>query len=114
MVKRGSDNQANYDKVNQKYVDPYNLDLLRGWKRSQLKLLKLFTKMPYVSQPYLAMASGSMVGSPEFGGKMTALTRADLIQKVGVDDDGYQCWQLNKDRVDKKTLGDLLESMSIE
>ena len=55
-----------------------------------------------------------MVGSPEFGGKMTALTRADLIQKAGVDDDGYQCWQLNEDRVNKQTLKDLLESISIE
>ena len=100
--------------VNKQYVDPYNLDLLRGWKRSQLKLLSLFTKMDYVSQPYLARMSGSMVGSPEFGGKMTALTRADLIQKAGVDDDGYQCWQLNEDRVNKQTLKDLLESISIE
>jgi hypothetical protein len=100
--------------ADQKYVDPYNLDLLRGWKRSQLKLLKLFTKMDYVSQPYMAMASGSMLGSPELGGKMTALTRADLIQKVGVDDDGYQCWQLNEDRVNKQTLRDLLDSMSID
>lgn len=100
--------------VNKQYVDPYDLNLLRGWKRSQLKLLKLFTKMDDVSQPYMAMASGSMIGSPELGGKMTALTRANLIRKAGIDDDGYQCWQLNEDKVDKNYLEEMLESLHIE
>ncbi len=92
----------------------YNLNLLRGWQRSQLKLLGEFTVNNLVPQTILANASGSTVGSHELGGKLTALTRAKLIQKAGRDENGQWLWQLNEDQTDKETLKDFLESLGID
>jgi hypothetical protein len=94
--------------------DKYNLNLLRGWQRSQLKLLGQFTKTVVVPQTMLSTASGSTVGSHELGGKITALTRAGLIQKAGKDDNGQWLWQLNEDKTDKETLKDFLKSLDID
>lgn len=91
----------------------YNLSLLRGWQRSQLKLLKAFTLTPLVSQTKMAGASGSPVKSQELGGKITALTRADLIVKAGKDDNGQWLWQLNEKKVEKTELQKFLESIGI-
>jgi len=97
------------------YTDSlYDLNLLRGWQRSQLKLLKQFTKMEYVSQSFMANVSGSAIHSHELGGKITPLTRAGLIEKIGRDDDGTQLWKLNEDRVEKSTLEKFLEKLNIE
>lgn len=93
--------------------EKYNLNLLRGWQRSQLKLLKEFTVSPLISQVKLSNASGSPVGSHELGGKLTALTRADLILKAGKDDDGQWLWQLNEEKVEKTSLLEFLESLGI-
>jgi hypothetical protein len=92
----------------------YDLNLLRGWQRSQLKLLKLFTKMNQVSQYAMSNVSGSIIGSPELGGKITALTRAHLIEKVGKDDDGTQLWQLNENKVEKSSLENFLDKLKID
>lgn len=92
--------------------EKYNLSLLRGWQRSQLKLLKEFTLSPFISQTKLSNVSGSPVGSHELGGKITALTRGNLILKAGKDEDG-QLWQLNEEKVEKNELKDLLESLGI-
>jgi hypothetical protein len=92
----------------------YSLDLLRGWQRSQLKLLGQFAKMTLVPQTMLSNASGSPVGSHELGGKLTALTRAGLIQKAGRDDNGQWLWQLNEQTTDRETLQDFLKSLGIE
>jgi len=94
--------------------DRYNVNLLRGWQRSQLKMLGEFTKVNLVPQAHLANVSGSPVGSHELGGKMTALTRAELIQKAGKDENGQWLWQLNEDKVDRETLGDFLKSLHLE
>ena len=91
----------------------YNLALLRGWQRSQLKLLKEFTFKDLVPQTKLSNASGSPVGSHALGGKLTALTRADLIQKAGKDDNGQWLWQLNQDKVNKTELQKLLADIGI-
>lgn len=91
----------------------FSLNLLRGWQRSQLKLLKEFTITPLVSQSKMANASGSPVRSHELGGKITALTRANLIQKAGRDDDGQWLWQLNEEKVEKTELQKFLESIGI-
>jgi hypothetical protein len=101
------DNQANRKRE-------YSLDLLRGWQRSQLKLLGQFAKMTLVPQTMLSNASGSPVGSHELGGKLTALTRAGLIQKAGRDDNGQWLWQLNEQTTDRETLQDFLKSLGIE
>lgn len=93
--------------------EKFNLSLLRGWQRSQLKLLKEFTLSPFISQTKLSNVSGSPVGSHELGGKITALTRADLIVKAGKDDDSQWLWQLNEEKVEKQTLKDFLESLGI-
>jgi NADH dehydrogenase FAD-containing subunit len=50
----------------------------------------------------------------EAGGKITALTRADLIVKAGRDDNGQWLWQLNEDRVDRQRLLDFLEKLDIK
>ena len=92
--------------------DKYNLDLLRGWQRSQLKLLKEFTIRPLIPQSLISTASGATVGSHELGGKITALTRADLISRAGRDENGQQIWQLNKD-IDKIELLKILEEIGI-
>lgn len=94
--------------------DKYNLNLLRGWQRSQLKLLGQFTKAVIVPQTMLSVASGSTVGSHELGGKLTALTRAGLIQKAGKDDNNQWLWQLNEEKTDKETLKDFLKSLDID
>ncbi|MBI3380261.1 hypothetical protein HY029_05900 [Candidatus Gottesmanbacteria bacterium] len=91
----------------------YNVNLLRGWQRSQLRLLKEFTIHDLVPQAKLSLVSGSRVGSHELGGKLTALTRADLIQKAGKDDNGQWIWQLNDEKVDKTEIQKLLESIGI-
>lgn len=93
--------------------EKYNIKLLRGWQRSQLKLLKEFTLTPLVSQSRMADASGSPVKSHELGGKMTALTREDLIVKAGKDDDGQWLWQLNEEKIEKTELQKFLESIGI-
>lgn len=91
----------------------YDLNLLRGWQRSQLKLLKSFVEMELVPQAKLSMASGSRVGSHELGGKLTALTRAELIQKAGKDENGQWIWQLNENLVKRDELKDFLVSLKI-
>jgi hypothetical protein len=101
---------ANFDK----YKDDFKLDLLRGWQRSQLKLLKEFTVHDLVPQTLLGNASGANVGSAELGGKITALTRAGLIQKAGKDDNGQWIWQLNETKVEKNVLKDFLDSIGID
>ncbi|MGB4966238.1 MAG: hypothetical protein WBO77_03980 [Microgenomates group bacterium] len=93
--------------------DKYDISLLRGWQRSQLKLLKEFTLKPRVSQALMSNASGSTIGSHELGGKITPLTRANLIQKAGKDDNGQQEWQLNNEKVNKTELQKLLEEIGI-
>ncbi|HLD01953.1 MAG TPA: hypothetical protein VJC10_03680 [Patescibacteria group bacterium] len=93
--------------------DKYNINLLRGWQRSQLKLLKEFTIKPLISQAMMSTASGATIGSHELGGKITALTRADLIRKAGKDDDGQWLWQLNEEKVEKTELQKLIESLGI-
>lgn len=91
----------------------YNTSLLRGWQRSQLKLLKEFATNNLVSQTKLSGASGYPVGSHELGGKITALSRAELIQKAGKDENGQSLWQLNEDKVDRESLLDILEKMQV-
>lgn len=92
----------------------YNLNLLRGWQRSQLKLLKEFTVNTLVSQTRMAGASGTAVQSHELGGKITALTRADLIQKAGKDENGQWLWQLNEQKIERQSLKEFLDSLHIE
>ena len=92
----------------------FNLNLLRGWQRSQLKLLSKFTINNTVPQTMLANASGSPVGSHELGGKLTALTRSGLIQKAGRDDNKQWLWQLNEEKTDKETLKNFLKSLDID
>lgn len=93
--------------------EKFNLNLLRGWQRSQLKLLKEFTIEPLISQTMMSTASGATVGSHELGGKITALTRANLIQKAGKDNNGQWLWQLNEERVEKTELQRFIESLGI-
>ncbi len=101
---------ANFDK----YKNDFNLGLLRGWQRSQLRLLREFTIQNLVPQRKLSLASGTKVGSHELGGKLTALTRAELIQKAGKDEEGQWLWQLNEEKVKKETLKDFLDSIGIK
>lgn len=93
--------------------EKFNLSLLRGWQRSQLKLLKEFTIRPLISQALMSTASGATVGSHELGGKITALTRADLIMKAGKDNNNQWLWQLNGKKVEKTELQKFLESLGI-
>lgn len=92
----------------------YDLNLLRGWQRDQLKLLKEFSANRLVSQTRLSGASGMRQGSHELGGKLTALTRADLIVKAGRDENGQWMWQLNEDKVDRDRLQDFLKKLEIK
>lgn len=94
-------------------TEPYNLNLLRGWQRSQLKLLKEFATNVILDQTMLSGASGMPAGSHALGGKLTALTRSGLIMQAGKDDNDQSVWQLNEKRVDKTTLLDLLNEMKI-
>ena len=91
----------------------FDLNLLRGWQRSQLKLLKEFTNNRLLNQARLSGASGMRQGSHELGGKLTALTRADLIVKAGRDEKGQWLWQLNEEKVDRKRLLDFIEKLGI-
>lgn len=91
----------------------FELNLLRGWQRSQLKLLKEFTLGDLIPQTKLSTASGSTVGSHELGGKLTALTRADLIRKAGKDENGHWVWQLNEPFINKEKLKDFLISIKV-
>ncbi len=99
--------------VNQGEDVKFNLQLLRGWQRSQLKLLKEFTIRDIVPQTKLSLVSGSPEGSRELGGKLTALTRSELIVKAGKDNKGSWVWQLNEEKVEKETLKDFLEKLGI-
>ncbi len=92
--------------------EKYNINLLRGWQRSQLTILKEFTLAPFISQTRISNASGYPAGSNQIGGSITPLTRAGLIIKAGRDETG-QLWQLNEERVEKTELQKLLESLGI-
>lgn len=92
-----------------KKQEKYNLDLLRGWQHSQLKLLKEFAINPWITQTRISGASGMREGSHAIGGKITALTRAKLIVKAGKDDNGQMTWQLNDESVDRQQLLDFLK-----
>lgn len=92
----------------------YNLDLLRGWKREQLKLLREFAFQDIISQTRISGASGMRPGSQALGGKITALTRANLIEKAGRDDSGSYVWKLNEDNVDRKKLLDFLDRFKLD
>ena len=101
---------ANFDK----YKNEFNLDLLRGWQRSQLRLLGEFTLHDQVPQSFIGNASGTTTKPHELGGKITALTRAGLIQKAGKDENGQWMWQLNEKKVEKNVLKDFLDSIGID
>ena len=94
--------------------DKYDLSLLRGWKRDQLKLLKEFAENNIVSQTRLSGASGMASGSHALGGKITPLVRAKLIKRVGKDGEGQYVWKLNEDAVERKTLNSYLDDFELE
>lgn len=94
-------------------TDNYNLNLLRGWQRSQLQLLKEFAANPLVSQTMISGASGMRQGSHALGGKLTALTRSELIVKAGRDDNGQWLWQLNEEKVERQKLLDFIERLGV-
>lgn len=108
-----ADDPTPYLYVNDETKEAYNVNLLRGWQRSQLKLLKEFVTNDLVSQTRLSGASGLRAGSHVLGGKMTALARAGLIVKAGKDDDNNWLWQLNEKRIDRKTVQNLLDEIKI-
>ncbi len=91
----------------------FDLDILRGWQKSQLKLLKEFASNQFVSQTRLSGASGLRQGSHELGGKITTLTRNNLILKAGKDENG-QVWQLNEEKVNRKHLLDFVKKLGIK
>lgn len=91
----------------------YDLNLLRGWQRSQIRLLKEFATNQLVNQTLISGASGMRQESNALGGKITALTRAKLIQKAGKDDDGKMQWQLNEDKVDREKLTEFIEKLGV-
>jgi hypothetical protein len=66
-----------------------------------------------VNGALMANASGTAVKSPEFGGKLTALTRAKLMVKAGRDTDGNNLYQLNEKRIYRITLKEFLEGLDI-
>lgn len=92
----------------------FNLSLLRGWKREQLKLLLTFSQESVVSQARLSGVSGMKPGSCELGGKITTLVRAKLIEKVGRDKDGQFLWTLNERAVNRKALEKFLEPFKLD
>lgn len=98
---------------NKNYLEEFDINLLRGWQREQLKLLKKLVDHRTVNGVAMANASGTHVKSSEFGGKMTALSRAELMVKAGKDENGTHVWQLNEDKVDRKKLKDFLEKLDI-
>lgn len=110
---RMTDSDTPYLEINDDSEKTYDTNLLRGWQRSQLKLLKQFTIQSLVPQTLLSNASGTTAGSHELGGKLTALTRAKLIQKAGKDENGQWLWQLNEEKLEKQTLKEFLESIGI-
>lgn len=97
----------------QNYIEDFNLNSLRGWQREQLKLLKKLVDYRIVNGAAMANASGTAVKSSEFGGKITALTRAGLMVKAGREKDGNNVYQLNENKVERKTLKDFLEKLGI-
>lgn len=92
----------------------YNLSLLRGWKREQLKLLLTFTRESIVSQARLSGVSGMHPGTCELGGKITPLVRANLIEKVGRDKKGQFLWTLNERAVNRKALEEFLKPFKLD
>lgn len=100
---------------NQTYINldelPYDLNLLRGWQKTQLKILKNFAATP--NGIAAANASTSNLVGRNLGGEITPLTRSRLISKVGRDDKGNQLWKLNEKRVDKDKLKAILADMKV-
>ena len=92
----------------------YELNLLRGWKRDQLRLLQEFAKESILSQARLSGVSGMTQGSQALGGKITPLVRANLIKKVGRDGNGNFVWTLDENTVDRKTLTSYLDDFNLE
>lgn len=93
--------------------DKYDLNLLRGWQRSQLELLNEFAIQKLITQSRISGASGLRQGSHELGGKITALTRAGLIEKAGRDEGGQVVWQLNEKMTDRDKLLEFLKSIDV-
>lgn len=91
----------------------FDLNLLRGWQRSQLELLANFASVNVVSQTFLSGASGLQQGSHALGGKITALTRSNLIIKAGKDNNGQWMWQLNEEVVSRDELQNFLANIDI-
>lgn len=93
--------------------EEFDLNILRGWQKSQLELLKTFAINPIVPQTMISGASGSPVSSNQLGGKITPLVRHDLIVKAYKDTDGRNVWQLNEDRVERETLLDFISKLGL-
>ncbi len=94
-------------------TNTFNVNILRGWQRSQLELLKVFADNVVVPQTKISVASGSPISSSAMGGKITPLVRNNLIIKAGKDDEGRFVWQLNEDIVERETLKDFIEKLGI-
>lgn len=94
--------------------EKYNLTLLRGWKRNQLKLLREFAIQGTLSQTRLSGASGMRQGSQALGGKITPLVRANFIVKIGRDGDGNYMWKFNENTAGSKTLVRYLDEFDLE
>lgn len=93
--------------------DKYDLNLLRGWQRSQLELLNEFADRRMMSQTWISGASGLPQGSHALGGKITPLIRAGFIVGAGRDDEGQMMWKLNEERVERDKLLKFLKSIDI-
>ena len=91
----------------------FDLESLRNWNRSQLKLLKIFVRNDLVTQKMLAGATGMTPKSNALGGKITALSRSGLILKAGKDESGEWLWQLNDNKVKKDDLQLFLEKLGV-
>lgn len=102
--------------VNQgdKGKDKSDFNFLRGWQRNQLKLLREFAVNRIISQTMISGASGMRQGTHALGGKLTALTRSNLIQKAGRDDNGQWTWQLNDEEIDRKRFLEWLKRLDIK
>ena len=94
--------------------EKYNLTLLRGWKRNQLKLLREFAVQGTLSQTRLSGVSGMRQGSQALGGTITPLVRANLIVKIGRDEDGNYMWKFNENAAGSKTLVSYLDEFDLE
>ena len=92
----------------------YNLELLRGWRRNQLRILQEFALNKTVSQVRLSGVSGVRAGSHALGGKITPLVRANLIRKAGRDGEDNYVWALNEDEVDREDLVTYLDHFDLE